>query len=136
MQIFKLPLILAMALALVLPAYRGPASVGPAHNSVAAATPAVTVWVGCYTNPEYTRVRNNKTTGIYIKQVTSIYKPYSPEPFYMNRWLGAGKTVTFQTGAAATTNRLTLKYIYNNSVGTQEGAKVVTSVGTFYDRCG
>ncbi len=102
----------------------------------AEALSAVTVWVGCYSNPEYTRVKNNKTTGIYIKSVTSIYKPYSPEPFYMKRWLGPGKTVTFQTGAAASTNRLTYKYIYNNSVGTQEGAKIVTSVGTFYDRCG
>ena len=129
-------MILAMALALVLPAYRGPAAGAPTGGVAFAATPAVTVWVGCYTNPEYTRVKNNKTTGIYIKQVTSIYKPYSPEPFSMNRWLGAGKTVTFQTGAAASTNKLTLKYIYNNSVGTQEGAKIVTSVGTFYDRCG
>ena len=123
----------AYALMIVLPS-------GPVAPRMAeAATPAVTVTTGCYTNPETTRVKNNRTVAITVRTVGSIYQPRSNEPFYVNRTLAAGAAVTFRTGyAASSTSALTLtrQYIYENNVGTSEGAKVATSVGTFYDRCG
>ena len=123
----------AYALMIVLPS-------GPiAPRSAEAAVPAVTVTVGCTTNPETTRVKNNRSVAITIRTVGSIYQPRSNEPFYVNRRIAAGGTVTFKSGyAASSTSSLTLtrQYIYENNVGTSEGAKVATSVGTFYDRCG
>ncbi len=104
-----------------------------------AATPAVTVTVGCTTNPETARVKNNRSVTITVRTVGSIYRPRSNEPFYVNRTLPAGGTVTFKSGyAASSTSALTLtrQYIHENNVGTSEGARVSTSVGTFYDRCG
>ncbi len=139
MRIFKLPLVLAMMLTLVVPAYRGPAAVGPAGGVATAAIPAITVYTGCFSNPETTRIKNNRSYTITVKAVGSIYQPRSNEPFYKNFKLGAGKSVTFKSGYAATAGSyytLTRQYIYNNSVGTKEGAKVITSAGTFYDRCG
>ncbi len=68
--------------------------------------------------------------------VGSIYRPYSWEPVWVNRTLGGGRTITFESGSGANTNQLTGSYIYNNDVGSKEGAKVSTSVGGFSDRCG
>ncbi|MBA3615010.1 MAG: hypothetical protein H0W52_02600, partial [Rubrobacteraceae bacterium] len=54
-----------------------------------------------------------------------------------SRRLGAGRTVTFESGSGANTNKLTGSYIYNNDVGSKEGAEVVTTTGSrFTDRCG
>ena len=139
MRILKLPMILAMTLALVVPAYRGPAAVGPARGVASAAVPAITVYAAYYTNPELPRIKNNRTYYITVRAIGSIYQPRSNEPFYKYFKLGPGKTVTFESGYAATAGNhytLTRQYIYNNSVGTREGAKVITSAGTFYDRCG
>jgi len=72
-----------------------------------------------------------------IKAVGSIYQPFSYEPVRVERKLGAGKTVTFESGAGAGRNVLTGSYIYNNDVGSKEGARVITKAGTrFTDRCG
>jgi hypothetical protein len=50
-----------------------------------------------------------------------------------------GRTVTYYTGYGATyanANTLTRRYIFANTVGTTEGARVRTSSGTAYiDRC-
>jgi hypothetical protein len=47
-----------------------------------------------------------------------------------------GRTITFESGSGANSNKLTGNYIYNNDVGSKEGAKVSTSLGGFSDRCG
>ncbi|HVD34265.1 MAG TPA: hypothetical protein VNB93_00865, partial [Rubrobacter sp.] len=74
---------------------------------------------------------------ITIKAVGSIYQPFSYEPVRVERKLGAGKTVTFESGAGADRNVLTGSYIYNNDVGSKEGARVITKAGPrFTDRCG
>jgi hypothetical protein len=39
-------------------------------------------------------------------------------------------------GPRANSNKLTGNYIYNDDVGSKEGANVSTSVGRFSDRCG
>ena len=49
----------------------------------------------------------------------------------VNRTLQPNKTTTFESGS----NELTTAHIYNNDVGSREGAKVKTSVGTFIDKC-
>lgn len=133
-------LVLALVLALVVYALTFVLPSGPvAPRPAEAATPAITVTTGCTTNPETTRVKNNRSVAITVRTVGSIYQPRSNEPFYVNRRIAAGGSVTFKSGyAASSTSALTLtrQYIYENNVGTSEGAKVATSVGTFYDRCG
>ena len=67
----------------------------------------------------------------------SIYRPYSYEPVRVDRRLGAGNTVTFESGSGANRNTLTGNHIYNNDVGSKEGAKVIKKSGPrFTDRCG
>jgi hypothetical protein len=84
-----------------------------------------------------TRVKNNRNRAITIKKVGSIYQPRSNEPFRVDRRLGGGNSITFESGSGANNNTLTGSYIYNNDVGSKEGARVVTGVGTrFGDRCG
>jgi hypothetical protein len=123
----------ALVLAISGPALERGLSTRPAE----AATPALTVTVACKAAPETTRVKNNRNKAITIKTVGSIYRPYSYEPFRIDRRLGAGRIVTFESGSGANTNKLTGSYIYNNDVGSKEGARVVTESGTRYsDRCG
>lgn len=98
---------------------------------------ALTVTVGCTSNPETTRIHNNRPYSILVTTVGSIYDVTTSEPYSVQRWLAPGATVTFQSGAAATSNALTTRYIYNNNVGSTEGARVTTQFyGTFVDRCG
>jgi len=115
----------------------GPASErGLSPHPAEARTPALTVTVACKATPETTRVKNNRNRTITIKAVGSIYQPFNNEPVRVGRKLGAGKTVTFESGAGAERNVLTGSYIYNNDVGSKEGARVITKAGTrFTDRC-
>jgi hypothetical protein len=93
--------------------------------------------VACKATPETTRVKNNRNRAITIKKVGSIYQPRSNEPFRVDRRLGGGNSVTFESGSGANNNTLTGAFIYNNDVGSKEGARVVTGAGTrFGDRCG
>ena len=102
-----------------------------------AVTPALTVTVACKANPEITRVENNRNRKITIKKVGSIYQPRSNEPFTVNRTLRAGGAIRFESGYDADQNVLTRQYIYNNDVGSKEGARVTTASGArFVDRCG
>ncbi len=129
-------LVLAFVLAFALYAVTIVLPSGPvAPTTAQAATPAVTVTVVCYTNPETTRVKNNRSYAVTGRRVGSIYLPRSNEPFYINYRLAAGRAITLQTGYSASSNVLTRQHIYQNNVGTSEGARVATSVGTFYDRC-
>jgi hypothetical protein len=99
--------------------------------------PALTVTVTCKATPERTHVKNNRNRAITIKTVGSIYRPYSYEPFRVDRRLGGGKSVTFESGSGANRNKLAGSYIYNNDVGSKEGARIVRSSGArFFDRCG
>ena len=106
-------------------------------TSLAEAVAAVKVTVNCDANPEQTRVMNNANRLITIKTVGSIYRPHPYEPFVVNRKLRPHRTITFQSGGEAKGgNELTTAYIYNSDVvGTKEGARVRTSVGTFIDKC-
>ena len=119
-------------------AMSGPASEqGLLPRPAEAVTPALTITVACKAAPETTRVKNNRNTAITINTVGSIYQPRSNEPFTVNRRLGGGRSITFESGYDADQNVLTRQYIYNNDVGTQEGARVMTASGTrFIDRCG
>ena len=104
-----------------------------------ASTPALSVRVSCYSNPEKVVVHNNRSRAITITTVGSRYQPYSYEPVRVNYRLGAGKTVTFYAGNGASASNprtLTRNYIFNNEVGSNEGAKVKASNGNVYgDRC-
>jgi len=101
----------------------------------AQAVSAVKVIVRCEGNPETTHVVNNTSHRIKVRKVGSIYKPRSNEPFTVNRILRRGRAITFESGFDANSNVLTRQYIYNNDVGSREGARVSTSVGRFRDRC-
>ena len=127
----------AVIAALVL-AMSGPAmDQGPSPRPAEAVTPALTVSVACKATPEVTRVENNRNRKITIKKVGSIYQPRSNEPFTVNRTLRAGRAIRFESGYEADQNVLTRQYIYNNDVGSQEGARVTTASGArFVDRCG
>lgn len=94
---------------------------------------AVGLSVSCYSNPERTTIRNNTSHGITVYTVGSTYRPYSYEPFHVNKHLNAGAKITYQTGSAAFSHVLTHTYIYNNNG--LDGAKVTTSAGTFKRHC-
>jgi hypothetical protein len=128
----------ALTAALVLTMTSGAVSKqGLSPKPAQARLPALTVSVACEATPERTRVKNNRNTAITIKTVGSIYRPYSYEPFRVDRRLGGGKSVTFESGSGANRNKLTGSFIYNNDVGSKEGARVVRSSGApFIDRCG
>jgi hypothetical protein len=127
----------ALVAALVF-AMAGPASErGLSPDPAQARPPALTVTVACKATPETTRVKNNRNRAITIKTVGSIYQPYSYEPFRVDRRLAGGRSITFESGSGANQNKLTGSYIYNNDVGSREGARIVTSTGARYvDRCG
>ena len=131
-------LVAAVMAALVLTMTAGPLSQrGLSPEPAQARLPALTVTVACKATPETTRVKNNRGRAITIKKVGSIYHPYSYEPFRVDRRLGGGNSITFESGSGANHNKLTGSYIYNNDVGSKEGAKVVTGSGArFVDRCG
>jgi hypothetical protein len=116
----------------------GPASErGLSPHPAEARTPALAVTVACKATPETTRVKNNRNRAITVKTVGSIYRPYSYEPFRVDRRLGGGRSITFESGSGANQNKLTGSYIYNNDVGSREGARIVTSTGARYvDSCG
>ena len=137
MGMMVLGLLLASALALAVTLFVPVSERGVSPRPAEARTPALTVTVACEATPERTRVKNNRNRAITIKAVGSIYRPYSYEPIRVGHRLGAGNTVTFESGSGANRNKLTGNYIYNNDVGGKEGAKVVTKTGSrFTDRCG
>jgi len=130
-------LIGAMLAVLVLTMVGAASKQGLSVRPVQASTPALTVTVACKATPETTRVKNNRNRAITIKTVGSIYQPYSYEPFRVDFRLGAGNSVTFESGSEANNHVLTKSYIYNNNAGSKEGARVVTKSGNrFVDRCG
>ena len=131
-------LVSALAAALVLTMTSGPVSKqGLSPQPAQARLPALTVTVACKATPERTHIKNNRNRAITIMTVRSIYRPYTYEPFRVDRRLGGGKSVTFESGSGANHNKLTGSFIYNNDVGSKEGARVITKAGTrFTDRCG
>lgn len=99
----------------------------------AEAAGGVTITVRCYSNPERTTIKNNRSSAIRINTVGSTYQPYSYEPFGVYKRLGAGMSITYQTGRAASKNVLTRNYIYNDNGA--DGVRVKTSVGNFTKKC-
>jgi len=134
----KMVLLVGALMGALLFALVGPASErGLSPHPAEARMPALTVTVACKATPETTRVKNNRNRAITIKTMGSIYQPFSYEPIRVDRRLGGGRTITFESGSGANHNKLTGSYIYNNDVGSKEGARVVTGSGArFVDRCG
>ena len=120
----------AVMVALVVFTLAGPTSErGLSPHPAQARPPSLTVTVACNATPEITRVENNRNRRKTIKQVGSIYQPRSKEPFTLNRTLRANRTIRFESGFEANQNVLTRQYIYNNDVGSKEGARVTTASG-------
>ena len=83
-------LVSALTAALVLTMTSGPVSKqGLSPQPAQARLPALTVSVACKATPERTHIKNNRNRAMTIKTVGSIYRPYSYEPFKVNRKLGA-----------------------------------------------
>jgi len=98
-----------------------------------AATTSVHIGLSCYGHPEKTTIKNTGGTSFKINTVGSTYKPYSFEPFTVNKTLSPGQSITYQTGYTAHTNVLTHDYIYNDNG--LDGARVKTTVGTYTKHC-
>jgi hypothetical protein len=112
------------------------ALVVPAAPGVQAAS-GLSLSLDCYSSRERITIKNPRTTTVTIRTIGSLYKPYSNEPFTVNRKLAAGKSVTYYTGSGASATSsmtLTRRNIFNNSVST-EGVRVTSSIGTFSRRC-
>ncbi len=125
-----------LVLMLTFPADMAAARVLPTpQRSITTTTPAISLSVSCYGNPERTWIKNNSTRTITLHSLGSIYNRGTKEPLSIGYRLGAGKSVTYQTGSRASVNVLTRGFIYDSYVGTSEGSQVVTSVGTFSARC-
>ncbi len=133
MNFSRLVVMLVFSLVLVLSGLAGVAPSGSLRPAAAAS--GVAVKVQCDGNPEVTRVTNNRSNAVKIKNVGSVYQPRSNEPFRVDLKLAPGKTVAFETGYAANSHTLTRQYIYNSDVGSKEGTRVATSAGAFVDRC-
>jgi hypothetical protein len=132
------PLVGAVMAALVVFALAGPTSErGLSPHPAQARPPALTVTVACTATPEIARIENNRNSKITIKKVASIHQPRSNEPFTVTRTLRANSTIRFESGSDADQNVLTGQYIFDNDVGSKEGARVTTaSGGRFIGRCG
>jgi hypothetical protein len=127
----------ALSLVLALSGVAALPAAGGGVGSVAEAASAAGITLRCYSNPEKTIIRNNTGKAFTIKTVGSTYQPYSYEPITKNKVLGAGMSITYQSGYAAisgATRTLTRNYIYNDNG--RDGVRVVTSVGTFTRSCG
>src|SRR5215207_932369 len=95
-------LVSALAAALVLTMTSGPVSKqGLSPQPAQARLPALTVTVACKATPERTHIKNNRNRAITIMTVRSIYRPYTYEPFRVDRRLGGGKSVTFERTSRA-----------------------------------
>lgn len=91
-----------------------------------------TVELVCGGSPEQTIITNTGTAPITIATITSIDQPRpGEEPFAVSRTLAPGESVTFTTGPGATgPDALAGNTIYDNAIGTNEGARVTTENGT------
>lgn len=96
--------------------------VGPLSTRSAEAASAVKVRVNCTGSPEVTRVKNNTNRRIFVKRVGSIHEPRDNEPFRTRVKVRPGKAVAFTSGRGARGKVLTGQYIYDNDVGSREGA--------------
>ena len=97
----------------------------------------MSITLDCYASRERTTIKNTRSAAVTVKTVGSLYKPYSNEPFAVNRTIAAGKSVTYYTGSGASAGSsatLTRRNIYNNDIST-EGVRVTSSAGTFTKRC-
>jgi hypothetical protein len=96
----------------------------------------LSISLNCYSNPELTKITNIGLRSVTLVSIGSIYQPSTKEPLAVSKTLSPGASITYQTGSAATTNKLTGSFIYNNNVGTSEGVYVKLSNGkTFSKRC-
>jgi hypothetical protein len=122
--------LVALALVLVVP------TIGtlPIH-SVGAVT-GVSVTINCTSNPETIKVTNKTSKAFTVTSVGSLYQPRAGEPYAVSVKINAGSSATFKAGPAATGTRvLTHQYIFSNTAGHAEGAKVVTTVGNTTRHC-
>ena len=125
----RTPRVCALVLLVVLSASFGAS--WPVHQCEAA---AISIRLGCYSDPEVVTITNNRTERIFIASIAPIYRPQSNETFEVDRRLNAKAIITFHSGPNATRNVLTRQFIFNNDVGRREGVVVVTSAVAFLKR--
>jgi hypothetical protein len=97
---------------------------------------ALAITLNCTSNPETTRIDNTGPYPIIIQSVGSLADKLGSEPYVQNRTLGAGKTVIYKSGSAATSGSiLTTNELYTNSRGSSDGVRIVTSGGIATKNC-
>jgi lipoprotein-anchoring transpeptidase ErfK/SrfK len=96
----------------------------------------IIVSLDCTGNPEKTRIDNTGEADITIISIETLADKTGNEPYAVGRKLGAGRTVIFRSGSGATSGTvLTQSALYTDSRYDQDGARIVTSVGTIVKRC-
>lgn len=94
------------------------------------------VYVDCSSNPERVLVTNNNSASIRIISIGSLYQPRSSEPFAIGDTLGSKVTLSYSSNSAASgIRKLTSLEIFDDTVGSQEGVLVKTSLGDVTARC-
>lgn len=94
----------------------------------------VDVSLDCYSTPERVIVTNNTSSALTVTSIASIDDPQRDQVFRPNASIGAGQSATFESGSAATANRLTEQLIFDNE-NPSEGVVVMTTAGQVVVRC-
>ena len=112
------------------------AVIGVYTVSASAQTPGgVAVLAVCNTEPETTAIINTTASPITLLSLSSIKDPQVFEPIALNQELAPGASVVFYLGPTSPSPALSTLRIYDNTA-TDEGAVVVTSIGTVTALCG
>ena len=120
----------AVALFLAFLAVGSSAFVGLAQTPGSVAVLAV-----CNTEPETTAIINTTDAPITLVSLSSIKDPQVFEPIAINQELAPGASVVFYLGPTSPSPALSTLRIYDNTAP-DEGAVVVTSIGTVTALCG
>jgi hypothetical protein len=111
------------------------AVVGTGFVASAQTPGGVAVLAVCNTEPETTAIINTTAAPITLVSLGSIKDPQVFEPIAINQELAPGASVVFYLGPTSPSPALSTLRIYDNTAP-DEGAVVVTSIGTVTALCG
>ncbi len=96
----------------------------------------LSISIVCSGAPEKTTIKNIGEGSVTLSQLWTSYNKLGIEPFSLSKVLAPGAQITYESGANATSNRLTSQQIYTEGAGTREAVTVKVSTGkTFSKAC-